>query len=171
MSSLLNSFYYFEENSAATEKIGKYCPQMSQGRWLGFWHRSLWKGKGPAIPSLRALQWSQPAFGNKVVASNSLATILPPFSQTQTETHKAESNLMNLPAHALISQMRRLWSRCGKWLAQGRIPCWGKNGIGAQFPGSQHSALSTLHIKQVLIGQLLYTWGNVMTVSVVSFEL
>lgn len=33
-----------------------------------------------------------------------LAAILPPFSQTQTETHNAESNLMNLPAHGLISQ-------------------------------------------------------------------
>lgn len=38
------------------------------------------------------------------MAFNGLAAILPPFSQTQTETHKAQSDLVNLPAHGLISQ-------------------------------------------------------------------
>lgn len=36
------------------------------------------------------------------------------LSQTQIETHKAESKLVNLPTHAFASQMRRLWFRYRK---------------------------------------------------------
>lgn len=96
-------FYYFEDNSAAPEKNWKLLPSDVPREVTRVLAWVPWEGNGPTIPSLRALhQWSQPAFGNKVVASNSLAAILPPFSQTQTETHKAESDLMNLPVHALF---------------------------------------------------------------------
>lgn len=44
--------YYFEENSAATEKkTGKSCPQMSQRRWLGFWHGLSGKATGQPFPA------------------------------------------------------------------------------------------------------------------------
>lgn len=105
MHSLFNSFIIVTRRQLLQNKFGKLCPQISQRRWLGFWHRLLEKAVGQPFPAQgRALLWTQPGYGNKVVAFNWLASILPPFSQTQTETHKAEGDLMNLPAHGLISQ-------------------------------------------------------------------
>lgn len=76
----------------------------------GFWPGLLRKALGQPFPAQgRALQWSQPGFGKKVVAFNGLAAILPSFSQTHT------LRLIKLKVTAWIPLPMALFHRWRDW--------------------------------------------------------
>lgn len=54
-------FYYFEENSAATEQNWKILPSDVPREVTRVLAWTLWKGNGPAIPSLRAQSMEESA--------------------------------------------------------------------------------------------------------------